>query len=387
MKKIIYIFLLLIISHGLYGQIDINNNTVSFDHTLEYFKEIKGWNPLSGQINDTVTRASLFRTKDFNVSLSNHPIPFDTVHLVAYNPYYTDDFDDWDDNYINYPISYSVIIDKHLVSLFRTGKFVCIKLSDLKRDYDFEKILNTRKFKYHWIIDDKLAGLSGNRIYVWEDHSWQKLQSKFPLRKQAKLYEDDDFVVFCDCHGEWGGTVYFYEKSTEDIFFTESTCANSVIKREGNYIVTAHLGHGSGSSEIKLIEDPRKLTKTSKREVNKRKDGEALGYTDKSEAYKQLLELYGIQIFSSFMYEGRQLHIVNLFELTFIAEIIGSEIQIVHPLFDSEIYTHEPLTNTYGEYVLMNLDFYGTAKDREVSVIIINEGNIIKIDWNEKQSK
>jgi len=44
------------------------------------------------------------------------------------------------------------------------------------------------------------------------------------------------------------------------------------------------LGHGSGSSEIKIIVDPRKLTPAKDKEISTRVKGEALGYTDKSNA-------------------------------------------------------------------------------------------------------
>ena len=228
-----------------------------------------------------------------------------------------------------------------------------------------------------------MGALSGNTLFVWNGSKWNRFKSKFPLKKQPKLYEDDEFVVFGDCHGEWGGTVYFYDKASGNTFFTESTCANSVTKKDDRYLVLAHLGHMMGLSEIKSIATPRKLTKAKKREINKTKNGGALGYTDQSKEQERPLEFYGIQIFAAFQYEERQLYVVHLNQLTFLAEITGTEIQIVHPLFDNEIYTHNPVTNSYGNYTLMNLDFYGTALDKEVSVIIIEGKKMTKIDWNE----
>lgn len=158
-KVLIPIFILL--STTLFGQ----TKDVSFDKLIDNFKN--SWrDPLSGRKNDSVGIASLYKTDQFNVSISENPLTFDTSHIVIKNPYYTDDFDDYDDNYINYPISYSVIYDNRLVSLFRTGKFVCHKLETMERDFGFEKKLNTRKFKYHWILDGKLAALAGGGIYV-----------------------------------------------------------------------------------------------------------------------------------------------------------------------------------------------------------------------------
>lgn len=374
-----YIATLILLTSTVFGQ----DNKVSFDKLISNFKN--SWrDPFSGRKNDSVSISSLYKTDLFNVSISENPIAFDTNHLVIKNPYYTDDFDDYDDNYINYPVSYSVIYDERLISLFRTGKFVCHKLDNIERDFDFEKKLNSKKFKYHWIIDDKLAAVAGGVIYVWND-KWTILKTKFPLGKQPKLFEDNEFIVFGDCHGEWGGTIYFFEKASGEIYLTESTCANSVYKEVNKYLVLAQLGHGTGFTKIKSIENPRKLTKAKKSEIGKTKDGGALGYSDKSQAYQKLLDLYSIQVFSTFNYQGRQLYIVRLNELTFLAEIKGTEIQIVNPLFDKAFYTHQPVTTAYDNYTLVNLDFYGVALDKEVSVIIIGQNRITKVDWNEME--
>lgn len=366
------------------GQSTESDNSVSFEKLIQKFKE--SWrDPMSGQTDDPIHRKSLYKTKDFNVSISANPIAFDTVHFVISNPYFTDDFDDYDDNYINYPVSYSVIYDDNLISLFRNGKFVCHEINQMTRNLDYERKLNTRKFKYHWIINQKLHALAGNSIYVWSNDQWIRTKIKIPLENQPIIFEDNDFIVFGDCAGEWGGTVYFFDKNSGETYFTESTCTNSVFKLDGSYFVLAHLGHMMGSSEIKSISNPRNLSRAQKGEINKPKDGITLGYTDKSEAYQKFLDLYGIQLFSTFKYTDRQLYMVYLKELTFLAEIEGAEIKIVHPLFDKGIYTHDPVTNTYGDYILMNLDFYGTALDKEVSVIIIYQNKIVKVDWNENQ--
>jgi hypothetical protein len=374
-------------SLAVFGQSKNDDKSFLFDKILKHFDETKGYGFLSGQINDSVSSSSLYRTKEFNISISENPILLDTTHAVIKNSFYTDDLDDYCDDYKNYPVSYSVIFENKMVSLFRNGKFVCHNLLTLQRDSDFESILNTKKFKYHWIINNELSALSGNTIYIWNNNKWEKLKTKFPINKQPKLFEDDEFIVFGDCHGEWGGTVYFFDKVSCEVYFTESTCANSVYKKEGKYIVLAHLGHMIGSSDIIEIENPRNLTKAKKNEINKTRDGEALGYANKSKAYNKLLEFYGIQLFSTFKYQERQLYIVYLNEMTFLAEIKETEIQIVHPLFNNEIYTHQPVTNSYGKYILINLDFYGTALDKEVSVIVVDDNSIIKLDWNEKQSQ
>ena len=251
----------------------------------------------------------------------------------------------------------------------------------------WKKKLNTKRFQYHWLINDRLYARSGKSIYYWNNTRWIKSKDYLPLIKQPIIFEDDDFIVYGDCHGEWGGTVYFYEKSTSKTFFTESTCSNSIIKDSEGYQVLAHLGHGRGSTEVKSIKEPRKLSQADPRSIGKRLNGAALGYSDSSNAFLKKLDYYGIQLFSSFNYGGKVLYIVNLLELTFIAEISDNKIKIINPLFFNNLYTHRPVTKRYGSCTLMNIDFWGIGFDREISLLFINGSTITKIDWNKNHNR
>ncbi len=322
----------------------------------------------------------------FKVSIGNL-IAFDTAHIVIENPYFSKTYEDSEDEKDygkNYPKSFSVIYQSTLISLSENGKFLCYEIDNLQRNTELEDKLNTRKFSYHWIINNKLGGLSGNSILIWDDNKWIKFKGSFPLRNQPKLFEDDKFIVFGDCFGEWGGTVYFFEKSTAKTYFTESTCANSVIKDEKGYKVLAHLGHGGGFAEIKTIVDPTRLTVAKLNEIGKSFKGQALGYNDKSNAFIKSLDLYGVQIFSSFVYLDKVLYLVNLSDLTFIAGIKNNRIEIVNTLFFNDLYTHNPITTRYGNYTLMNLDDYERGWHREIAVLIINGNKITKLDWNQR---
>lgn len=389
MKRLLYILSAIILSINLYGQNDTKKDLKKNFETqvLKYFQD-HNWDKRE------ITRDSLCKNRflngNFNVSISNEPIFFDTAHIIIKNPYFSEKYEnaEAEKDYVkNFPISYSVIYQNSLISLFENGKFACINLDNFERDLKLENKLNTRKFKYHWIINNQLGGLSGNNIYLWNGENWIKSKDTFPLKVHPKLFDDNEFVVYGDCHGEWGGTVYFYEKATGNTYFTESTCSNTIIKSKEGYQVLANLGHMEGSCEIKLIADPRKLSLAQPNEINKTIKGEALGYTDKSNAFKKILDLYGVQIFSTFFCDNRELYLVNLEELTFIAEINDNNIEIVHPLFFNDLYTHNPITNTYGEYTLINLDHYGTGLDREISVMIIYKNRIKQIDWNENHSR
>lgn len=355
------------------------------ENIIKHFQN-KSWK------KESVTKDSLytdiFSTK-FNVSLSNHLLTLDSDHQVIKNPYFRSKYEygELKQQIKNFPKSYSVIYQNSLVSLFENGRFYCLNLEDQTRNTELEKKINKRKFKYHWIINGQLGGIAGNSILIWNGDKWKKYRDAFPIKNQPILFEDEKFIVFSDCSGEFGGTVYFLEKSSSNTYFTESTCAVTVTKDTTGYLVLANLGHGRGSAEIKNIDDPTKLSLADPSKIGSFKNGMAYGYADKSKAYTIRTEFRGLQLFSSFKHNHKTLYIVNLPEITFLAEIDSTEIKVVHPLFYNDLYTHNPVTKTYGKYTLINLDFYGIGLEREIGVLVISDHKITKIDWNEKHNQ
>jgi hypothetical protein len=198
------------------------------------------------------------------------------------------------------------------------------------------------------------------------------------------LYENNDYLAYCDCHGEWGGTVYFYNRKTEETYFTEATCANSIIESKNGFQVLSHLGHMMGTADLKLIKDPTKLTNL-KGFKSTTFNGSALGYADSTKQDVKLFDYWGLQIFSSFRLSGQTYYIIYFQDRTFLATIENNNITIVDPLFNSDLYTHDPISIQYGDdLILINLDFWGIGREREVSMIVIQDKEILKLDWNKK---
>ena len=349
---------------------DAINNVVNFDTLINHFKEYS-------YKNDTIKLPLIYKNNNYKIVLSDNPIFVNLDDTVLKNPFGN-----------KYPLSYSVIFHDNLVALFEPGNFACYKLPSLERNIKLERKLNTKKFQYHWIFGNKLIGQYNNENYFFNtDFDWEPYHDVIPLKKQPKLFEDDKYIIFTDCHGEWGGTVYFYNKSTQIIYFTEATCANTIINRDKKYFVLSDLGHMSGNSDLKEIDNPEKLPTVNENRINKTYKGQALGYTDSSRQTKSIFDFYSIQIFSSFPCLGKTFYLTNWRERTFLAEIRDSTLSIVNPLFNDDLYTHRPMTTTYDKSTLINLDFYGIAGEREVSVLIIDGNKVTRIDWNEKHNR
>ncbi len=379
--RILILLLFLFTSERVTGQ-----NDSLFNKTIKHFEETLIW---AGQKIDeesrVISRDSLYQTKDYNVSISDNPIYFEIEELVIQNPFFKDDVY-YEDRDKNYPVSYSIIFNEKLISLFGNGNFVVHSLNNYVRDKEFERELNTRKFNYHWIIDGRLYARTKNRLFsrllVWSDGKWVKSKKGLPLNNKPLLFDNEQYIVFNDCFGEWGGTIYFFDRIAKDFFFTESTCANTVLYNKQRFSVLAHMGHMIGSSELKIIPDPENLSKANKNEVFRSQDGHALGISAQNSGYERIFYTWGVQFFSFFDHNNRSIYITHTNERSFLSEIRDSEIQIVHPLFDDDFYTHDAITRIYDKYKLVNLNYWGNAKDREYSVLVIDNNRIVRLEWN-----
>lgn len=338
---------------------------------IKYFKDDEERERISGMTNIPGAYKS--------IEISDDPIALKTNEIILKNPYGD-----------NFPISYTVIYKDRLISLFQSGRFACHSIETMQRDLSFEDKINSKKFEYHWLIDNKLVGLSQKQYYYLNsDDQWIEYEENIPLWNQPKLFEDDKYIAFCDWGGEFGGTVYFFNKQTGKIYFTEATDANTIYKEDGKYYVLYELGHMTIiRSTLKEIPNPDLLTPISLEDLHKfQRDREnpAIGYSDKSNASRIVFKLEPITFNSSFMYKGRRLYLTGNLRRTFLAEKEDSIIKIVNPLFNNAIVMHYPVTTSYQNTILINRAWYMVGGKREISCFIIRDDELIKFEWNKKQ--
>ncbi|HXD93914.1 MAG TPA: hypothetical protein VNX01_11935, partial [Bacteroidia bacterium] len=304
---------------------------VNFDPLIQRFKKYN----YSG---DTIKLPLIHKNKDYKIELSPNPICFDLKEIVLKNSATK-----------KYPIAYSVIYQGKLITLFEPGHFICYTIATMQRDVEFENKINLKTFQYNWRLDDKLVAISnGKYFYLNSDNVWLDYAAPPPLINQPTLFEDSTYISFCDCYGEFGGTVYFYNKKSLQVHFAKATCANSVIKKESKYFVLSELGHGSDHSNLQEIEFPDKLAYVDTSKLNKRFRfrGEAPpDYIDSSKASKTLFRYWEIAILSAFPYKGKILNLVSWRDQKFLAELENNKFKIVTPLFNKEFFIHDPITN------------------------------------------
>jgi hypothetical protein len=368
MRKIKLFFILLLISCSIYGQQSDKQkiNSVKFDSILSYF------NSRDCYLDSLNPRWSRYQgSGHFIVKISDKPIPLKIKEINLKNPR---------DN--SFPISYSVIYKNRIVSLFWYG-FICNSFT-MERDTEFEKKINTRTFQYHWILNNELIGLSDNKFYYFnKDNIWVEYGLNVPLKRQPKLFDDSNYICFCDCFGEWGGTIYFYNKKSHKIYYTLANCANSVYKMDKKYNVLSELAHMFGHSDLQQITFPDSLSEVEPEKINIRVDGQALGYQDYSGQTNPIFHFDELLLYASFIYQDRLIYLTRFCGNSFLAEIKNNTIEMVNPLFNNEIWMHDPVSTNYGNIVLINYAHYLTAREREVGFILINDNQLVQVRWND----
>lgn len=337
-----------------------------------------------------ISKDSLYYTEfeDSNFVLSIHDTLSDFIveHTTIQNPFYNKKYElsEHERTRIkNYPKSYSVIYSNHIISLLENGRLACFNLINYDRNLDFESKINTKKFDYHWLINGKLTTQVGDSFFIWEDAQWIKLEKEYPFKNKPILFSDEEFIVFSDCFGEWGGSIYFYEIQTEKVYYENSTCANTVWKTINGYQVLSNLTHGGGSTNIMQIPDPTKLYEIAADKIGVSNNYQIVDSTLQSRFTTKTLDIYGGLLYARFGYYRDDIFLGEVENLFFLCKITNNNLRIIYPFFREDFFSHDPITQKYGDYYLMNRTFYGKGLNREVGFLLFKDNRLQSISWNE----
>lgn len=59
--------------------------------------------------------------------------------------------------------------------------------------------------------------------------------------KNFEIFQDETFLVYSDCSGEFGGTVFFKSKKTQQLYEISAVCSIVVNKLKDDYYITNYL--------------------------------------------------------------------------------------------------------------------------------------------------
>lgn len=318
---------------------------------------------------DTVRLPTLLVNSRYRVVVADSSLQLAKQRRVVTNP-----FGDG-----RYPLSYSVLYQNALVSLFAPGYFACHNVDDWQRNVSLEKQLNTRRFERHWLIGGQLIGLASGKYWQYTPKGgWQHYAGIVPFKNRPKLFEDAHYLVYNECQGEFGGRLFFVDKQTQKTYWTESTCAVWVRHASQGYEILSSLGHGLGDASEQRIRDPRALPEWRGKPTDR-----ATTVSDSAKP-ATLFAIYGVQLFGGLERQQQLRYLLHVAGRTCLASLSGSTFTVADPLFNDGLYTHNPVTTDYDGTTVINLDFYGIGLYQEVACLVFRKNQVTLLDWHER---
>lgn len=316
------------------------------------------------------------RELQYDVQLSERPLGLRHQVVQLGNPY----------NNQKLPLSYSVVYRKCLVALFAPGSFACFRLTDFSRNTELEQQLNTQKFEQHWSLNQQLIALRQGQAYRYDTAQvvWLRYTGPLPFAERTKVFEDERFMATMDCHGEFGGHLYFFDKQTKQTHYTTATCATAVWKENGNYHVLASLDHMFGSAGSGIIPAPEKLPRfpTS---LKAAQDWQYSFPTSKpNPAVQRVFRYHGITMLGGFRWHNQTLYLLQWHHATLLATVAGKHITVVDPLFSNSLKSSQAITTEYGpNLILTTLPQYKARQYLETGCLLLYNKDVINVEWHE----
>jgi len=139
--------------------------------------------------------------------------------------------------------------------------------------------------------------------------------------RNFKVFQDSKFNVYKNCNGEFGGTIYFQDRKTKEIYEANSSCPTVINKIGSKYYVTnADFDFGS----IIEVSDPTKL-QNSKFDFDKRYG------SNFTKGIKVLIQTdYDLILTTSFIVNGKLVSLCSDEKTTYIGEIQNGKMKLLY---------------------------------------------------------
>lgn len=187
---------------------------------------------------------------------------------------------------------------------------------------------------------------------------------KLTKSRHFKLFKDSTYDLYATCNGEFGGTLFFVNRNTKDVYDAAATCPIVVNKIGTSYYISNYMGHMMGFTSILKISDPSALTKT------KLKLDDIEG-SDHLKGFETLIDTTDIFLHTSFVVDRQLLHIYSDSKGTYIGKI--QEKQIIRLFqFNFKFYVDSNQRSENGQQVLV----FNKADSDLNGVLVIDKSHL-----------
>lgn len=201
-------------------------------------------------------------------------------------------------------------------------------------------------------------------------------------------FQDSQFSIYTICNGEWGGRVYFVDRSdTNKIYFLPSTCPVQIQKIEDAYYITEALGHMIGHSSLVKISNPKKLVVLSpellktdwKAKIFQNLTNQKI-VDSLNQQRAELIDTFHVAFNLYFKYDLKDYIIYTDFENTYLGLLKNKKIIKIDSLSHFNTYSAEPkqfVNNIHRYYYENSRGYYQGETTSNKGAIYVKEDTII----------
>lgn len=217
------------------------------------------------------------------------------------------------------------------------------------------------------------------------------------------FYEDEDYKVFMNCHGEFGGSLIFQERKNKNVlYYLESVCAVMIERRTDGYYIVESLAHMYGSSSVKFIKSPKSLVQLKLDQLTPDWKTKRFPNLTHNEIYQKLNNHpkvlaggIGFMCNMLFKYNDKNYVIYSKDEKTLLGEIKADTLFTLDTLFHFSSYSnlddYKYKTKNYRHYEFHRENTsIGTSRidtDEAAGAIYVKDNKIICAYWNKQRTK
>jgi len=155
-------------------------------------------------------------------------------------------------------ISSIAYLNGYLLLLQDNGKFIVMDTS-YKRVDSLEARFLPLNYSFLIRYHDTLFVGTKDKVYYLDNDFSQVVYNVKQRRYGEVLFEDSAYLIYGCCAGEWGGSIFFFNKQTKKTFSYFATCANQVLRFGHSYVVCNNLAHLSEHMSFLVVNDPTTL--------------------------------------------------------------------------------------------------------------------------------